>query len=136
MEKLKVWDKESKEIFEVSKINFETKELSYKGNPSGYDVDALFEQVIFLKPSGVPDITGKEIHLDDIIYIDGSVSCKDLPNLPPYYGIVKFIDGCFYLDDMYDDLHLLSDLFNPKIIGNIYENPELLEQGRVVTQES
>ena len=27
---LKVWDKESEEIFEVAKINFETKEVSYE----------------------------------------------------------------------------------------------------------
>lgn len=59
MENLKVWDKEAQQIFDVAKINFETQEVSYVGSPSGYDVDALFEQVIFLHPMTIIEFLKK-----------------------------------------------------------------------------
>lgn len=144
MEKIKVWDKESKEIFEVAKINFETKEVSYVGSPSGYDVDALFEQVIFLKPTGLQDINGNYIYEGDIVrvkYIN-------------YMNTIKeYIEDAFETDIVYSSFECSFGFFNPKyenadmqeinhrsmtieVIGNIYENPELLERGRGVTQES
>jgi uncharacterized phage protein (TIGR01671 family) len=53
-----------------------------------------------------------------------------------YFGVIVFKNGCFgiidieqykYYDTKYDIEHCLSSVDEFKIIGNIYQNPELLK---------
>lgn len=50
---LKVFDKNSKDYFGVERIDFNTQEIAYRGNPSGYDVDSLLEDLSKLEFSGI-----------------------------------------------------------------------------------
>lgn len=45
-------------------------------------------------------------------------------------GVIKFEDGCFIVDYGKHGKYLLKDrlYYNPKKIGNIYDNPELLRE--------
>jgi len=71
--------------------------------------------------TGLLDKNGKEVFVGDIvspINFDGSY--RD--------AIVKFRNGCFIVESMgmCKDYECLGDKIGFKIIGNIYENPELI----------
>ena len=70
--------------------------------------------------TGLYDKNGKEICEKDIVK-QGSV-----------LGKVFFEDGCFWVEwenrDEPDQLYWVNDEI--EVIGNVYDNPELLERGR------
>ena len=74
--------------------------------------------------TGLKDKNGKEIYEGDILKIDKE----------DYKYIVKFYSGCFVTvnkyDEHYEQAKALGSLFTLEIeiIGNIYDNPELLEE--------
>ena len=86
-----------------------------------YDEDFeqyFFNQMKLLQYTGLKDKKGKEIYEGDILHIAGS------GNLPVTYknGGYGFYDGEFMLyiyEDFEDDITL-------EVIGNKYENPELI----------
>jgi uncharacterized phage protein (TIGR01671 family) len=68
--------------------------------------------------TGLLDRTGKEIYESDILQpTDGRNTC-----------VVKFIDGCFirHWTSNNSSIPLKSGIELFEVIGNIYENPELL----------
>ena len=129
--KFRAWDKENEEMYDVAMIDVETGEVAYTDHPTGYNADALLEQVELMQYTGLKDKNGKEIFEGDILRDTDSEI---------YY--VDFIRGCFYLRTNYKSFpHLgwaewlpmceIDRLANPvdfEIIGNIYDNPELLKE--------
>ncbi|MGL9922649.1 YopX family protein [Enterococcus sp. DIV1758] len=129
--KFRAWDKRSKEMWKVSTLHIEDEyaDLFKKNiyeNPLN-DQWAKFEDIILMQSTGLKDKNGVEIFEGDIVqYRDGEYS---------YLGIVKrdcyqfFIDG-IEPDDSYDFIDV-SNTFDGtsslEVIGNIHENPELLE---------
>lgn len=127
--KFRAWDKERKQMFFPSSINFKSDGRMWVCDVKGEnrleyeDVINLAELMQF---TGLHDKNGKEIWEGDIVLDHG------------YKGIVKFgtlkrlnFHGVFYLDlsegggtggDAMFDRNL--DL---EVLGNIYENPELLQ---------
>lgn len=103
----RAWDKEELEMYEVEMIDFELEEVRYTENPSGYDVDALLEQVELLRSIRLKDINGKAIFQGDIVRWglngDGRV----------------FEYGTFIYKNT--EKHL-------EIVGNIYEMPDYLQK--------
>ena len=82
-----------------------------------YDLD-IGEKCIIREWTGLKDKNGREIYEGDVVEI------------PPYgkrhRAIVKWesVPGS---DDMGTDMVGFEDFHNPIVIGDIYENPELLE---------
>ena len=129
--KFRAYSKSLKAISEVSAINWDTimnnpqPSIEYKDFPcTRYDL-ADAELMMF---TGLKDKNGKEIYEGDIILI---------PDDYDKYGWmaggkrdVYFLDGCFRLKpkrDIKDRGHTIDDDMEfCKIIGNIYENPELI----------
>jgi uncharacterized phage protein (TIGR01671 family) len=83
------------------------------------------EEIILLQFTGLKDKNGKEIYEGDIL--------KYSDNYPEFTGFVKYDNrfGMFTIEiefnNQYNFLHhkMSPDL---EVIGNIYENPELLEK--------
>ena len=69
--------------------------------------------------TGLKDKNGKEIYEGDILEWFNDLTGST------HRGVVRFTQGGFYCGDYY--LYAIK-CYLPVIIGNIYENPELLEE--------
>ncbi|WP_429168848.1 YopX family protein [Enterococcus faecalis] len=129
--KFRAWDKKYKKMMKVNQIDFEKKTVWLEADNGDHEnrhtLTREFKDVILMQSTGLKDKNGVEIFEGDIVqYRDGEYS---------YLGIVKrdcyqfFIDG-IEPDDNYDFIDV-SNTFDGtsslEILGNIHENPELLE---------
>lgn len=93
----------------------------YENGYEGYRVD---EKTIG-QFTGLVDSTGKEIYEDDIISLgDGRI------------GVVTFHGGCFVLEYGDDMRQTLYDTQNMIILGNRFDNPELLIKSSIVPKKN
>lgn len=131
--KFRVWDTENKEMLKVQELDFE--DIFYGGRLSirtnQYNDYFDIEDMILMQYTGLKDKNGKEIYEGDIIF-DSFYERK---------AKVVFLEGAFwldYIDDFkeYKTIHkryqLLANYDNKsvlEVIGNIYDNPELLKEG-------
>lgn len=87
------------------------------------------ENPIWMQFTGLKDKNGKEIYEGDIVKIDEEVA-KTF-SLPENPAMVHFAAGGFYAGTSFSgSLANISDVNNVlrgEIIGNLYENPELLK---------
>lgn len=90
--------------------------------------------------TGLKDKNGKEIYEGDIIKIIKHTSHEDMVYIKESIGVVKFYYGSFIMEVFREKdrkhvnyIRQLTDIAefikmdNVEVIGNIYENPELLE---------
>lgn len=123
--KFRAWDKEKKAIWTpIRSINFAYGylELSKLAEPES---DKDFDEIELMQFTGLKDKNGREIYEGDII------SFTDL-SVPFKRASVYFENGCFYADDKHPQgnialWYLVDNNRDVEVIGNIYENPELLK---------
>lgn len=110
------------------------KMYSYEGlEKNTIDITKMkFVQGIFLPNSegnkvmqytGIKDINNKEIYEGDIV----EIYPMDLFENTVFKGEVKFSDGSWIVDNEKDCKYLFTETDENKVIGNIYENEELLK---------
>lgn len=122
--KLRAWDKELKMMCDVLKIDFGNRTLFYRHWLYGVSREIDLKEVIIMQATGaryIYDEKGKEIFEGDIVktraseygrfigYVDNAISHFKVRGVKQYKGLSVDLDGTC------------------EIIGNIYENPELLE---------
>ena len=115
--KFRAYHKERKEMFEIVSIDFEEKKAALSnGIIKLLNVD--FKQFEMLQYTGLKDKNGKEIYEGDIII------CKYGPEITME---VKWVDEGFRTLGKYNGDNYVGYVKNSaEVIGNIYENPELL----------
>lgn len=86
---------------------------------NGFEMRSEFESVILMQYTGLKDKNGKEIYEGDIVKAEEYVGFKNLT------AEVIYNRGRFCLNTGTIPEDLLPEL--SEIIGNIYENPELLK---------
>ncbi|XZL50377.1 YopX family protein [Clostridium perfringens] len=136
--KFKIWDKEQKKFLEINWEGEDTRHTKGKANIcysdrvyvtlSGYvnedgwpyEVDADI-----LQSTGLKDKNGKEIYEGDIL-INTNKSKLNLGIENQKYLILYRALG-FDLKPLFKGMALKFNYTDLKLIGNIYENPELLE---------
>lgn len=117
--KFRAWNKKEKYIELVDDLQMFNNQL-YIGIP-GEDYFLGKDDVELMQYTGLHDKNGKEIYEGDIVEITRPCILER--------GEVKFINGCFDIKSK-DTLLMLYQCeinnFKLKVIGNIYDNPELL----------
>jgi hypothetical protein len=121
----RAWDKKLKKMFEVSFIDFDTKLIGLN-----IDLEVIifdFEDVNLMQSTGLHDKNGKEVFVGDIIKC--TRGCPHEVYLEKEYG-GTYVGGmpAIYLKGIREGYAWTGA---EEILGNIYENPELLEEQEV-----
>jgi hypothetical protein len=129
--KFRAWDKRFSEfvedffVSEDGKIYKNTKDTSY-----GFAISReTSDKVILMQSTGLKDKNGKEIFEGDVVTFEDEIRCGDDLDIFLNIGVVEYGQGMFYISNRQsvcaDDL-LDGEMWDVEVIGNIYENPELL----------
>lgn len=118
--KFRAWDKVLKRISEVSCINFFDEIVILDETNMGHVTQKLSD-VVLMQYTGLKDKNGKEIYAGDIIK-------KHCRTYSPGEGEVASCDINIEVKNMLDfyKYYWSYETEDLEIIGNIYENPELL----------
>ena len=115
-------------INEILMISFVRKEIIGKFSDGSTSVPLKFEDkrngedVILMQSTGLKDKNGKEIFEGDIVKM-----AKDVYSDPTYYEVIRHRGGAYRLESNQHGCELWLRHTNCEVIGNVYENPELLE---------
>ena len=135
--KFRVWDKETKHMHicgedvhdEISFEN-ETNKAYYYNLQNGCGSLREDSVYILMQYTGLKDKNGKEIYEGDIIFIKGETKLLDIKGKVEYSNILaQFI--ITNTGNIVNEAESLGDYEEEDIekIGNVYDNPELLEEG-------
>lgn len=119
--KFRVWDVENKEMLNVQELDFEP--TFYGGRiairPDQYNDYFDTEDMILMQYTGVNDRCGKEIYESDIVYVRSEDENAIIEWDEQTARFIIHFDGWIADFDNYYGKEL-------EIIGDIYNNPELL----------
>ena len=121
--KYRVWDKELQTMLDVSLIDFKKRVLVGEHWKFGETNFMSFDDIKLMQSTGLKDKNGKEVFIGDIIKC--TRGCPHEVYLVKEYG-GTYIGGmpAIYLKGIREGYAWTE---HEEIIGNIYENPELLE---------
>ena len=127
--KYRAWDVlAEKMIDEILMISFVRKEIIGKFSDGSTSVPLKFEDerngedVILMQSTGLKDKNGKEIFDRDVVKMS-----KDVYSEPTYYEVVRHRGGAYRLESKQHGCELWLRHTDCEVVGNIYENRELLE---------
>ena len=123
--KFRAWVKDRKAIFEVISIDYVSKKVTYIVERTGHLLNIRhdkFNDVELMQYTGIKDKDNKEIYEGDILFESFGER---------YYKVV-FENGSFKAEFKGDFEEYSFDLIDVvaqgcEVVGNIYENPELME---------
>lgn len=125
--KFREWDAEREKLFKGKGMSYGVRkdfdnsiriEFEHIEDLDAINKDGSIDRVVMMS-TGLKDINGTEIYERDIVKNEYAETY-----------VVKWLDAGFYLEERYNGDFDYSELHfgnNKEVIGNIYENPELLE---------
>lgn len=120
--KFRVWDTKEKKMYYDAQNTYDFM-INNGGCFEESFKDVLeYDNYVVMQYTNNKDITGKEIYEGDIV--------ETTRALNHIVGVVVTIKGCWYIQDGKDSYYRLIPRFGKaenKVIGNIYENKELLK---------
>lgn len=129
--KFRAWLKEDKKIVNIETIDFSEKSIQYLEKNKIIDAYLLrrvvFEDVEIMQYTGIKDKNGKEIYEGDILKYKFLYDRRF-----KHVSLVKFVEteASFGIKDIYGNeipLYRITANNYFEVIGNIYENEELLK---------
>ena len=122
----RAWMKSLKWMCDVTNISFDSKfvDICQQGDTERYtEMSVEFDEVKLMQSTGLRDKNGKEVFVGDIIKC--TRGCLHEVYIEKEYGGTYFGGmPAVYLKDLREGYAWTE---HEEIIGNIYENPELLE---------
>ena len=129
--KFRAWLKEDKKMVNVETMDFADKSTQYLEKSEIVNAYLLrrviFDDIELMQYTGLKDKNGAEIYDGDIVLVELSGTSTW------YKTVVKIKEGAFIasLIDGEDYIYIFNRGFDSndfEILGNVYENPELLEE--------
>ena len=120
--KFRAWDKETKTMNGMAEI--------YRNRNQEIELRPRDENIILMQSTGLFDKNGKEIFEGDIVTDGEFARIVQYHQTLGFYmfdeeGDERFFSDSATLEDFEEDAKIVSEIL--EIIGNVYENPELLE---------
>ena len=120
--KFRAWDKENEKMMKVSSISLENKEIAVKDFGTYHFF--RIKDIELMQYIGLKDKNDKEIYEGDIVILNDAEE-ENRCIVKYKYGSYILVDG-----DLREDLsNVESDKFL-EVVGNIYENKNLLEENK------
>ena len=125
----RAWKKSGKELGRVGQITFEldgsVSHVLFKGKFLDFNVP--INEIVLMQSTGLKDKNGKEIFEGDVVR---QVRTQPTTENETITGVVTMIEGAWLIMNDNEQLasYLWSETDENEIIGNIYENRELLEE--------
>lgn len=127
MKQPKVYKRSLKRVFEVESIRFDTKVVEIYDEAASRYRYCDFDEVEFIYGTGFIDKNGKEIESGDILKTEfAGILPKKFHNVYGFYAVKEDEKYWFAEEDL--EYELRETLSKTEVIGNIYENKELLEE--------
>ena len=127
--KYRAWMKQYEKMDnDIGEMYFEDGEFKYIGDDVHYK--RLPEHIILMQSTGMVDRNGNIIFEGDIVKMS-----KDVYSEPTYYEVVRHRGGAYRLESKQHGCELWLRHTDCEVVGNVYENPELLED-KECTQKS
>ena len=125
MKQPKVYIKHLDIVSAVETIDFHEKTVEVYFNDNADNVPYKFDEVEFIYGTGFKDKNGKEIESGDILKTDfGGVFTIKFHSVYGFYAVGED-DKCWFAEGIEDDIEGILPKY--EVIGNIYENKELVE---------
>jgi len=132
--KFRAWDKtENRMARNVEELKFNSRGIyAVVLNHLGFEMRRRAKDIELIQYTGLKDKNGKEIYEGDVVAFEDSDGGYEYPDVVVNTGIVEYGELRFYftnrvaaeMDDFYIKDGRCDDV---EVIGNIYENPEMLE---------
>ncbi|HFU4432297.1 TPA: YopX family protein [Streptococcus suis] len=119
--KFRVWDTVKKSMREVQAIVY-TVERVYPVYSEVFRRYVPFSEAILMQSTGLFDVNGKEIFEGDVVKLRYTISSDY-----EFFKVTRFRGGSWRIDNRRRGCELWLRNEECEIIGNIYENPELVE---------
>ena len=125
--KFRAWDKKGREMFRVIMLSFPVgrNEIIVSGRGGSITLDKRREGRYLMQYTGLHDKNGKEIYEGDIIKTFGLLDNITGPVEFSDYKLTWQIHPSHWNEDV--GFELFDIRVHLEVIGNIYENPDLLE---------
>lgn len=123
--KYRLWCKERQEMIDIRKMYFEDGKLTAI---SCVDHDSNFEYFtedndhVLMQYTGLKDKNGREIYEGDILHIKTKKGYEHIGNI----GVIRMSHTAYVVGTSTGE-YLVVYCDELEVIGNIYENPEILE---------
>ncbi|HGI3671006.1 TPA: YopX family protein [Streptococcus agalactiae] len=119
--KFRAWSKKFKRMYEVTLIDYENGDVGLKDEYGGVAIGDI-KQLILMQSTGMFDKNGVEIFKDDIVKLRYTIT-SDFE----LFKVNQFRGGSWRIDNIRrgSDLWLRNE--DCEVIGNIYENQDLIE---------
>ena len=126
--KFRAWDYNNEKIIPWENIRVEKDESETNMSVIVFDgsVGDHFDDFPIMQYTGIDSEDELEIFEGDIVKQEETLFGVVDTDLE-FTGVVKMLEGCWVIDNGKDSVYLWSETACNQIIGNIYENPELLE---------
>ena len=130
--KYRAWIKTEKTyVFsdDILSIDYENEEIVTQqvyfenGLPDDRDIYCYdFDDIVLMQSTAMVDREGRIIFEGDIVKMS-----KDVYSEPTYYEVVRHYGGAYRLESKQHGCELWLRHTDCEVVGNIYENPDLLE---------
>lgn len=121
----RAWIKSLKWMCDVTNISFDSKfvDICQQGDTERCtEMSVEFDEIELMQSTGLKDKNGKEIFEGDIVKMS-----KDVYSEPTYYEVARHRGGAYRLESKQHGCELWLRHTDCEVVGNVYENPELLE---------